>query len=87
MDIVKKLRRCAMHIIGKIKKSKTEQIRVTIQSYEGGPEKIDIRNFFKTEDGEWKPTKKGVRIEFDEARPLRKLLKNAENSKDKSGGK
>jgi hypothetical protein len=39
---------------------------------------LDIRNFYETEDGEWKPTRKGIAIPVDLYPELMAALKEAE---------
>ena len=44
-----------------IQKSDTEQVQLSINEYKG-KKYIDIRTFFEADDGEYKPTKKGVTL-------------------------
>ena len=69
-----------MHTIGRIKRSESEQLTVTIQTF-AGSEGIDARVFFKDTDGKWKPTKRGIRIRFDEGEALLRLIAKALNTK------
>jgi len=39
---------------------------------------LDIRNFYETDDGEWKPTRKGIAIPVDLYGELMTALKEAE---------
>jgi len=39
---------------------------------------LDIRNFYETEDGDWKPTRKGIAIPVELYRDLMSALKEAE---------
>ena len=47
-----------MQVIDKIE---TERIQIELKSYKG-KEYMDIRIFFKNDEGEWLPTKKGVTV-------------------------
>ena len=40
---------------------------------------LDIRNFYETDDGEWKPTRKGVAIPVELYDELMAALKEAES--------
>lgn len=48
-------------VIGEIGKSHNERLRIEIKTYKG-KEYLDIRTYFKDENGSWKPTKKGVTV-------------------------
>jgi len=39
---------------------------------------LDIRNFYETDDGEWKPTRKGIAIPVELYPELMAVLKEAE---------
>lgn len=52
-------------VVARIKKSRTAEIRVTRDEYEG-PEVVDIRVWVQEPSGAWKPSTKGV--QFDEKR-------------------
>ncbi|MCX6096131.1 MAG: transcriptional coactivator p15/PC4 family protein [Candidatus Bipolaricaulota bacterium] len=39
---------------------------------------LDIRNFYEAEDGEWKPTRKGIAVPVDLYADLMAALKDAE---------
>ena len=74
-----------MQTIGRIKRTESEQLTVSVQTF-AGSEGIDARIFFRDIDGKWKPTKRGIRIRFDEAEALMRLIQKALNTnKDKSG--
>ena len=47
-----------------IEKSSLEQIHVGISSFRDH-EYVDIRTYFKAEDGEWKATRKGITLPLD----------------------
>lgn len=64
---------------------KTKGLRLTMSYSEyKGSVYLDFREFYKTPDGEWKPTKKGVSINALKSvkvlRRLGKLMKQAEES-------
>lgn len=44
-----------------ISRNSTEEIRLSIRSYNGHPF-IDIRQYFQSDEGGWLPTKRGVTI-------------------------
>lgn len=39
---------------------------------------LDIRNFYETEDGEWKPTRKGIAVPVELYKELMAALKEVE---------
>ena len=51
-------------LITEIQKNVKERIRVSIEEYRG-TRFIDCRVYFEDEDGEWKPTKKGIALNGD----------------------
>jgi hypothetical protein len=67
-------------VIGVLEKNSTSKIKVMLREYKG-KEFVDIRTYFDDE-GEWKPTKKGVTISPGKVNELVRLLnaavKNAE---------
>lgn len=69
-------------LLGEIQKNSTEKIRVTLSEYKGY-QFIDIRVYFEADNGEWKPTKKGIAISPDKIDEIISLLKEAKNK----GGK
>ena len=46
-------------------RSEREQVRVAIEEFRGRYG-IDIRIFFVTESGDWRPTKRGIRIPVEQ---------------------
>ena len=48
-------------LIAEIQKNLKERIQVSIEEYRGH-KFIDLRVYFEAEDGEWKPTKKGIAL-------------------------
>lgn len=47
-----------------IDKREGERIRLGLNEFQG-KEYVDIRQFYQVEDGEWRPTKKGVTLPTD----------------------
>ena len=48
-------------LIAEIGKNTKERIRISIEQYRGS-RFIDCRVYFECEDGEWRPTKKGIAL-------------------------
>lgn len=48
-------------VISEIEKNLKERIRVSIEQYRGTTF-CDVRVYFEAENGEWKPTKKGIAL-------------------------
>ncbi len=48
-------------LICDIEKNQKERIRVSIEEYRGSVF-IDCRVYFECDDGEWRPTKKGIAL-------------------------
>ncbi len=61
-------------LIGEIQKNTTEKIRVSKESYKGH-DFIDVRVYYEDDNGEWRPTKKGIAISPDKVDELINLLK------------
>lgn len=66
-------------LIGEIQKNTTEKIRVSKESYKGH-EFIDVRVYFEDDNGEWRPTKKGIAIAPEKVDDLIKLIKKAKEA-------
>ncbi len=60
-------------LIGEIPKNSTERIRVSIAEYKGYTF-LDVRVYYEDDNGEWRPTKKGITVSKDNIEPLVKLL-------------
>ena len=41
------------------------ELRFILTSFNGGPEKIDMRIWYEDEDGEMRPSKQGFRVKAD----------------------
>jgi hypothetical protein len=63
-------------IIGEIERGETEVIRVSTAEYKGR-KYVDVRIYFADDEGEWKPTKKGVTIQPDKVEEFLDLIKKA----------
>lgn len=55
-----------------------EPIFIKLSSYKNS-KFLDIRKYYE-ENGEWKPTKKGITLSKDQLNDLLKMIKNNENS-------
>jgi hypothetical protein len=66
-------------VIGDIERSETEVLRISAEEYKGR-KSVDIRIYFANDDGEWKPTKKGVTIQPDKVDTFLELIKKASQS-------
>ena len=55
-------------------KSTAEQIRISINKFKGA-EYVDVRIYFKSSDGEYKPTKKGITYKPDLVSELEEAVK------------
>ncbi len=51
-------------ILGEIERNPTEVLRVSLENFKGR-DYIDLRIYYQDENGEWKPTKKGVTVAPD----------------------
>jgi len=56
-----------------IEKSENERVRVAINEF-SGKNLLDIRSYYQAEDGEWRPTKKGVSLSVDKLEELQNSL-------------
>ena len=64
-------------LVARIAKNPTEEVRVSLTSYRGH-DLIDIRVFFQDDQGEWRPTKRGVSLSVDSFAELREAVVKAE---------
>ncbi|HDO23246.1 MAG TPA: transcriptional coactivator p15 [Nitrospirae bacterium] len=62
--------------MGEIERNPTERLRVSTESFKGR-DYIDLRIYYEANDGEWKPTKKGVTIAPEKTEDVIKLLEKA----------
>jgi len=63
-------------LIAEIEKNLKERIRVSIEEYRGH-KFIDLRVYFEAENGEWKPTKKGIALNGGSIEAVIEALKKA----------
>jgi hypothetical protein len=63
-------------IIAEIEKNQKEIIRVSIEEFRGS-RFIDCRVYFEFEDGEWRPTKKGIALSGECLADVIKALEKA----------
>jgi hypothetical protein len=63
-------------IIGEIERSEIERLKVECSNYRG-KDFLSIRIYYLAENGEWRPTKKGVTVKPDKVDELIDLLKQA----------
>ena len=63
-------------LIGEIERSDTEQLRVECSNYRGR-DFVSVRIYYLADNGEWRPTKKGVTVKPDKIDELIDLLTQA----------
>jgi hypothetical protein len=63
-------------LIAEIQKNMKEKIRVSIEEYRG-TRFIDCRVYFEDENGEWRPTKKGIALNADSIKEVIEALQKA----------
>ena len=63
-------------VIGEIERGETEVLRVSTEEYKGR-KYIDVRIYFENDEGEWKPTKKGITIQPERLDAFMELIKKA----------
>lgn len=64
-----------------IEKREGERVRVAINEYQGKTY-LDIRQFFENQEGEWRPTQKGVTLPLEAIPEMIEALQALENSPD-----
>ncbi len=64
-------------LVKAIEKGPDDQIHVRVSRFRER-DYVDIRHFYPTEEGEWKPTRKGIAIPVDLYPDLLAALKEAE---------
>ena len=69
-------------LIAEIQKNLKERIRVSIEEYRGH-KFIDLRVYFEAENGEWKPTKKGIALNSDSVEAVVEALQKGTESLEK----
>jgi hypothetical protein len=66
-------------VVGDIIRNETEILRISAEEFKGR-KYVDIRVYFENDEGEWKPTKKGVTIQPDKIEEFVDLIKKAGKS-------
>ena len=56
-------------VVAQFEKKKKEEVRVSIETF-NGRKFINIRVFYKDDDGEWKPGKQGLAVSVDRYKDL-----------------
>jgi len=64
-------------LVARISKNPTEEVRVSLTSYRGY-DLVDIRVYYQDEQGEWRPTKRGVSLPIDSFGELRDAISKVE---------
>ncbi len=72
--------------IGSIKKNAVDTIKCSLKEYQGH-EFIDLRTFYEDDNGELKPTKKGITFSPDKIKDVIDLLEQAQIKVDAEGSK
>ncbi len=65
--------------VGEIERSETEVLRVSTEEFKGR-KYLDVRVYFANDEGEWKPTKKGITVQPDKIDLFIDLIKKAKES-------
>jgi len=60
---------------GEVRKNSVELIRVIGTEYKGH-QFVDVRVYYESEDGEYKPSKKGIALSSETIEPVIELLKD-----------
>ena len=64
-------------LIGEIQKNATEKLKVLISEFKGFTF-LDIRIYYEDDQGEYKPTRKGITLKKEDIEPLIKLLQEGD---------
>lgn len=67
-----------------IQKNSREELRVSVETFKGVP-LVNLRVWFRNEEGEWRPGKQGVALRIDRLPELRKALADAEAEAARQG--
>lgn len=68
-------------IIGEIERNDTERLRIEASNYKGS-DFISVRIYYLADNGEWRPTKKGITVKPEKVDELIGFLSEA---KEKAG--
>jgi hypothetical protein len=63
-------------VVGDIVRNETEVLRISAEEFKGR-KYVDVRVYFENDEGEWKPTKKGITIQPDKIEEFVDLIKKA----------
>ncbi len=63
-------------IIGEIERTKTERLRIEASNYKG-VDFISVRIYYQADNGEWRPTKKGITVKPEKVDELIAFLGEA----------
>jgi hypothetical protein len=66
-------------VVGDIVRNETEVLRISAEEFKGR-KYVDVRVYFENDEGEWKPTKKGITIQPDKIEEFVDLIKKAGKS-------
>ncbi len=69
-------------IIGEIERNDTERLRVEASNYKGS-DFISVRIYYLADNGEWRPTKKGITVKPDKVEELIGFLTEGKSKIDK----
>jgi len=63
-------------LVGEIERSETEKLHIELSNYKGR-DFVSIRIYYLADNGEWRPTKKGVTVRPDQLDELVGILGEA----------
>lgn len=66
-------------LIGTIKKNASEQVRITLGRYRNLP-RIDVRIWYRTEHGDYQPTRRGLSLPLERLAELIQALERARHA-------
>ena len=69
-------------IIGEIERNDTERLRIEASNYKGS-DFISVRIYYLADNGEWRPTKKGITVKPDKIDELIAFLTEGKNKIEK----
>jgi Transcriptional Coactivator p15 (PC4) len=77
-DVVRSVKEeaSATQIVGAVRKGRNAEVRVTLQEFKGA-EVLDVRVYFRGENGQMKPTGKGITVSVRSLPQLAALINEA----------
>jgi len=66
-----------MEVVGEMEKGWNEKILFSVSEFKG-KKYADIRIYYEDDEGEWKPTKKGVTVNLDSFQDFRERVEELE---------